>query len=53
MSTLTAMTPGSRNKPKQTGEPLHLSDARLSCIFRKIILRKIIWGVQNAPSPSY
>ena len=35
MSTPTAMTPDSQNKPQQTGEPLHLSDARLSFMFGK------------------
>lgn len=40
----TAMTPHSRNKPKQIGEPLHLSDARLSFMFGKTILRKVIWA---------
>ena len=33
MSTLTATTPNSWNKPQQTGEPLHLNDARLSLVF--------------------
>jgi len=53
MSTLTAMTPDIRNNPQQPREPFHLSDAMLSFMFEKIILRKVIWGVQNTPPPSY
>lgn len=53
MSTQTAMTPNSRNKPQQTGEPLRPSGARLSFVFAKTILRKVICGVPNVPLPSY
>ena len=50
MSTQTAMMLHSRNKPQQTGEPLHRSNARLSLMFGKIILRKVVLSVPKYTS---
>ena len=50
MSTQTAMMLHRRNKPQQTGEPLHRSNARLSLMFGKIILRKVVLSVPKYTS---